>query len=116
MECDGLAELYQDQLIKRIITNLLDIHLLRIVEKEPLWGYKIKKFIANTYGIKIRHSILYPTLNELEKKGFLESQKQTKTGRARKIYKVTEKGKKYIETYYDILNDQINGKDIAQFT
>ncbi|KON33434.1 MAG: hypothetical protein AC479_04460 [miscellaneous Crenarchaeota group-6 archaeon AD8-1] len=112
MECTGSAELYLDQLIKRLIINLLDIHLLRILQKKPLWGYKIKKFIETTYGIKIRHSILYPTLNELEKNGFLDSQKKTKSGRVRKVYKITEKGKKYIESYYYILNDQIHNKDL----
>jgi DNA-binding PadR family transcriptional regulator len=93
--------------------NLLDVYLLRIVQKESLWGYKIKKNIEHTFGIKIRHSILYPTLNDLEKKGFLNSQKQTKSGRARKVYTVTGKGKKYIESYYAVLTDQIKGKDLT---
>jgi DNA-binding PadR family transcriptional regulator len=86
---------------------------LRIVQNEPLWGYKIKKIIENTFAIKIRHGILYPTLNDLEKKGFLKSQKQTKSGRARKVYTITEKGKKYVESYYAVLDDQIKGKDLA---
>jgi DNA-binding PadR family transcriptional regulator len=107
-----LVDSYQDQFIQRLIINLLDVHLLRIVQNQPLWGYKIKKNIENTFNIKIRHSVLYPTLNDLEKKGFLKSQKQTKSGRARKVYTITEKGKKYIESYYAVLDDQINCKDL----
>jgi len=108
-----LVDSYQDQFIQRLILNLLDVHLLRIVQNEPLWGYKIKKDIENAFDIKIRHGILYPTLNNLEKKGFLKSQKQTKSGRARKVYTITGKGKKYIESYYTVLDDQIKGKDLT---
>lgn len=103
----------QDQFIQRLILNLLDVHLLRIVQNEPLWGYKIKKIIETTFALKIRHGILYPTLNDLGKKGFLRSQKQTKSGRARKVYTITEKGKKYVQSYYAVLNDQIKGKDLT---
>jgi DNA-binding PadR family transcriptional regulator len=106
-EENGLVDLYSDQFIQRLILNLLDVHLLRIVQNQPLWGYKIKKNIENAFNIKIRHSILYPTLNDLEKKGFLKSQKQTKSGRVRKVYTITEEGKKYIESYYAVLDDQI---------
>jgi DNA-binding PadR family transcriptional regulator len=92
---------------------MLDVHLLRIIQKEPLWGYKIKKNLEIFFGIRIRHSVLYPTLNDLEKNGFLNSQKQTKSGRARKVYTLTEKGKKYIERYYEVLKNQISSKDIS---
>ena len=107
-----MVDSYQDQFIQRLIINLLDVHLLRIVQNQPLWGYKIKKNIENAFNITIRHSVLYPTLNDLEKKGFLKSQKQTKSGRARKVYTITGNGEKYIESYYAVLDDQINCKDL----
>lgn len=107
-----MANSYKDYFIQRLITNLLDVHLLRIVQNQPLWGYKIKKNIETIFNIKIRHSILYPTLNDLEKKGFLKSRKHTKSGRARKVYTITENGKKYIHSYYSVLKDQIKGSDL----
>ena len=108
-----MIALHQDQLIQRLIISMLDVHLLRIIQKKPLWGYKIKKKLEIFFGIKIRHSVLYPTLNDLEKNGFLNSQKQTKSGRARKVYTITEEGKKYIENYYEVLRNQISSKDIS---
>ncbi len=108
-----MADSYQDQFARRLIQNLLDVHLLRIVQNQPLWGYKIKKDIEEIFNLKIRHGLLYPTLNDLEEKGFLKSQNQTKSGRARKVYTVTETGKKYIESYYSVLRDQIEGIDLA---
>ena len=108
-----MGDSYRDQFVRRLILNLLDVHLLRIVQNQPLWGYKIKKDIEAIFNLKIRHGLLYPTLNNLEEKGFLKSQNQTKSGRARKVYTLTETGKKYIESYYSVLRDQIEGIDLA---
>jgi PadR family transcriptional regulator PadR len=107
-----MAENYRKELVQRIIRNLLDIQLLRMVQAQPLWGYKIKKKVEANFNIKLRHGALYPMLNSLEKKGFLTSQKQTKGGRARKIYTMTKKGTEYLQSYYDTLKEQIEGEDL----
>ena len=107
-----MAETYRKEIVQRIIRNLLDIQLLRMVQAQPLWGYKIKKNIETKFHIKLRHGALYPMLNSLEKKGLLTSQKQTKGGRARKVYTITKKGEKYIQSYYDTLKEQIEGVDL----
>ncbi|MEM3731625.1 MAG: PadR family transcriptional regulator [Candidatus Bathyarchaeia archaeon] len=98
------------QIVQRIIKNLLDIQILKLINTQPMWGYKIKKQIENQYGIKIRHGALYPLLNELERKGLLKSQQQRQNGRTRKTYTITEKGKTYIEAYDSILKEQIQNK------
>jgi PadR family transcriptional regulator PadR len=107
-----MAENYRKELVQRIIKNLLDIQLLRMVQAQPLWGYKIKKKVEANFNMKLRHGALYPMLNSLEKKGFLTSQKQTKGGRARKIYTITKKGTEYVQNYYDTLKEQIEGEDL----
>jgi PadR family transcriptional regulator PadR len=107
-----MAETYRKELVQRIIKNLLDIQLLRMVQAQPLWGYKIKKNVEANFHIKLRHGALYPMLNRLERKGFLTSQKQTKRGRARKIYTITKTGEEYLQSYYDVLKEQIEGEDL----
>jgi PadR family transcriptional regulator PadR len=107
-----MAETYRKQLVQRIIKNMLDIQLLRMVQAQPQWGYSIKKKVETKFRIKLRHGALYPMLNSLEKKGFLTSQKQTKDGRARKIYTITKEGAEYLQSYYDILKQQIEGTDL----
>ncbi len=105
-------ETYQTELVQRIIKNLLDVQLLRIIQTQPLWGYKIKKKVEADFQIKLRHGALYPMLNTLERKGFVTSQKQTKGGRARKVYTLTKNGKEYLQSYYSILKDQIEDEDL----
>ncbi len=105
-----MSETYKKQIVQHIIRNLLDIQLLRIINTEPTWGYKIKKQVETDFNIKIRHGALYPTLNELELKGFVKSEKQQKEGRARKVYTITEDGKIYLQTYFSIIKNQLENQ------
>jgi PadR family transcriptional regulator PadR len=107
-----MAETYRKELVQRMIKNLLDIQLLRMVQAHPLWGYMIKKKVETNFQIKLRHGALYPMLNSLERKGFLTSQKQPKGGRVRKVYTITKDGKEYLQSYYDILKEHLEGKDL----
>ena len=107
-----MSEAQRKELVKRVIKNLLDVHLLRMVQTQPLWGYMIKKKVEANFQIKLRHGALYPMLNSLEQKGFLTSQIQTKNGRARKVYSITKSGRQYLQSYYSILKDQIKGEDL----
>jgi DNA-binding PadR family transcriptional regulator len=102
-----MSENYKKEIVQHIIRNLLYIQLLRIIKAQPTWGYKIKKQVEADFNVKLRHGALYSTLNNLEEKGFVESSKQQKDGRARKVYKITEKGKIYLQTYYSILQGQL---------
>jgi len=83
-----------------------------MVQAQPLWGYKIKKKVEANFNMKLRHGALYPMLNRLERKGLLSSQRQTKGGRARKVYTITINGKAYLQAYYSILKDQLKDEDL----
>lgn len=107
-----MTEAYRKETVQRITRNLLDIQMLRLIRTQPMWGYMIKKQAETKYGVKLRHGALYPLLNTLEKESFLTSQKQQKGGRTRKVYTITRKGTEYLETYYSILREQLEGKDL----
>jgi DNA-binding PadR family transcriptional regulator len=109
---EKLTENFKKEIVQRITRNLLDIQLLRLIQTQPMWGYKIKKQVETKFDVRLRHGALYPLLNALEEKGFLTSQKQQQGGRTRKVYTITKKGVDYIETYDTILKEQIEHKDI----
>jgi DNA-binding PadR family transcriptional regulator len=77
-----------------------------------MWGYKIKKQVEEKFDVKLGHGALYPLLNELERKGFLTSQKQKQGGRTRKVYKATAKGEEYVEIYRSVLREELRDEDI----
>jgi DNA-binding PadR family transcriptional regulator len=110
---NNLTEQFKKEIVQRITKNLLDIQILRLVQAQPMWGYKIKKQAETKFGVKLRHGTLYPLLNTLEQKSFLTSQKQQQGGRTRKVYSITKKGNEYVETYDDVLKEQIQKQDIA---
>jgi len=112
LESERLTETFRKELVQRMTRNLLDIQILRLVQAQPMWGYKIKKVVEVLFSVRLRHGALYPLLNKLERKGFLTSEKQKQGGRTRKVYTITRKGKLYIEAYAGILKEQLEGIDI----
>ena len=106
-----MSETYKKEIVQHIIRNLLDIQLLRIVHAQPTWGYQIKKQVEEEFNVKLRHGALYPALNTLERRGFLESKMQQKSGRSRKVYAITESGKTYLQTYYLIIQSQLGNEN-----
>jgi len=107
-----VAEIFKKRIVQRITRNLLDIQILRLIQPEPIWGYKIKKQAEADFGVKRRHGALYPLLNRLENESFVTGQKQKQDGRTRKVYSITQKGKNYLQAYYSVIQEQMNGKDV----
>jgi DNA-binding PadR family transcriptional regulator len=107
-----VAEIFRKEIVQRIVRNLLDIQILRLIQTEPMWGYKIKKQTEAKFGVKLRHGALYPLLNRLEKESFVAGQKQKQGGRTRKVYTLTRKGEEYVEAYNTILEQQVARQDL----
>ncbi|MBA4317035.1 MAG: PadR family transcriptional regulator [Flavobacterium sp.] len=75
--------------------------LLGILRNGESYGYqivqKVKKFSDG--GIELSDGMLYPVLHKLEKEGFISSEwKISDENRMRKYYRLTEAGKKELET------------------
>jgi PadR family transcriptional regulator PadR len=107
-----LTENLRKEIVQRITRNLLDIQILRLVQVQPMWGYRVKKQVETKFDVKLRHGALYPLLNELEHRRFLTSKKEQQGGRTRKVYKITREGEQYVETYHEVLKEQIKMHDL----
>jgi DNA-binding PadR family transcriptional regulator len=92
---------------RRFVKSFLDMLVLRLIQTQPMWGYKILKETEAQYQIKLRHGALYPLLNTLETNGYIKSTKQLKKGRIRKVYQITPKGTNLIKTYQNFLKQQL---------
>jgi PadR family transcriptional regulator PadR len=107
-----MSEAFKKELVQRITRNLLDIQILRLIQTQPMWGYRIKKQAEAKFDVKLGHGALYPLLNRLEKESFVTAKKQKQGGRTRKVYAITGKGQQYMEAYNIILKEQIKGQDL----
>ncbi|MCW4005637.1 MAG: PadR family transcriptional regulator [Candidatus Bathyarchaeota archaeon] len=76
----------------RLMKGLLDIIILEILNNEPMHGYQIISSIRKDFGICFGPSSIYPMLNNLEKKGYIQSEWNTTKERPRKTYQLTTEG------------------------
>lgn len=109
-----MTENPKKQFVQRMTKNFLDVLILRLIQSEPMWGYRIIQKTKTLFGIKLRHGALYPLLNTLETEGYAQSEKVTIKGRVRKIYYITQKGTQLVEAYYDFLKEQLWKLDLKE--
>ncbi len=100
-------EAFTRDMKRRFVKGFLDMLVLKLIQNEPTWGYKILKQTERLYQIKLRHGALYPLLNTLESRGFIKSKQELKKGRIRKVYQITPKGTQLVNTYVDFLKQQL---------
>jgi PadR family transcriptional regulator, regulatory protein PadR len=79
-----------------LLKNSSDSLLLSLLERQPMYGYKIvKELEEKSQGyFRLKEGTLYPALHRLEKSGLITGQWQLLiNGRQRRYYYITAKGK-----------------------
>ena len=74
--------------------------VLRLLESRPMYGYELVEALAAVSDgvLDMGQSTLYPMLYNLESKKLLAASWQTAdSGRRRKYYRVTAKGRRWLE-------------------
>ena len=92
---------------RRFVKSFLDMLILKLIQNEPIWGYKILKETKELYQVKLSHGALYPLLNMLEINGYVKSKQELHKGRIRKVYEITRKGTQLLNTYQNFLKQQL---------
>lgn len=85
-----------DKGMTAVSTSLLILHLL---EKTDMYGYQIISELAarSNHVFEFQEGTLYPVLHGMEKDKYIEAYRLTgENGRARKYYRITERGKKQL--------------------
>jgi len=102
-----LNEAFIQDMKRRFVKSFLDMIILKLIQDEPIWGYKILKETKELYHVKLRHGALYPLLNMLEMNGYVKSKQELHKGRIRKVYEITRKGTQLLSTYQNFLEKQL---------
>ncbi len=94
-------------LLKGTLSTLV---LKLLAQNGQMYGYEIIQRItaASDERLKITEGALYPTLHKLEAEGLLETEKRPVSGRVRKYYALSPKGKKACEDKLSQLRDFID--------
>ncbi|MFD1040157.1 PadR family transcriptional regulator [Virgibacillus byunsanensis] len=86
---------------KDLMRGSIDILLLSLVAKNDTYGYEMVKNLKQSSNelYNMSEGTLYPALKRMEKKDWIESYwGDSETGGRRKYYKITDKGKKELDT------------------
>lgn len=79
------------------ISSLVKFYTILLLNEESKHGYDLMKELEKKLGRKISTSQVYPFLNILKKNKLIEIKKIGE--RKKKIYKLTKKGKKFINSF-----------------
>jgi PadR family transcriptional regulator PadR len=74
----------------------LDLLLLATIAEQPLHGYAVIESLRTRSGeaFDLPEGTVYPALHRLERAGHLDSKWTTANGRRRRVYALTDKGRK----------------------
>ena len=85
---------------KELLKGNTSLILLKTLESEPKYGYRIIKDLEVTSNniFEFKEGTIYPLLHNLEEKGYIKSfWENTASKRKRKYYAITSKGRKVLK-------------------
>jgi PadR family transcriptional regulator PadR len=84
-----------------LLQGTLELLILKTIALAPVHGYAIAQRIQQVSrdALQVQQGSLYPVLYRLEERGYIQGQwHETEQGRMAKVYSVTRKGAKKLET------------------
>lgn len=81
----------KEQILKGIITLLI----MRFLVDKPMYGYSLQLAISEKIGRDMPQGTIYVLLKSLEKRGLIELC-ETQVERDRKLYSITQEGRKFL--------------------
>jgi len=81
------------KVVREFQRGAVRLHILHHAAEHEIYGAWIAKELAR-HGHDISPGTLYPTLHRLEADGLLTSEQRVVDGRARRVYRVTQAGRR----------------------
>lgn len=88
------------QIERELLKGVLPIAVLKLLVAKPMYGYELVAEVSRRSDgvLKLGHSTLYPLLYNLEAQGLIEADwRSSESGRDRKYYRLTDKGRNRLE-------------------
>jgi len=98
-------------MIRTFFLGFIRMHLIYHALKEPIFGLDMIRELKR-HGYDLSPGTIYPILHNLEKEGYLVSEKKLENGKIRKYYHSTFEAKKALQEAivkaYELLNELKN--------
>jgi len=105
-----MEENLKKEIVQHITKNLLDIQILRIINKQPTWGYQIRipNKKANRSHVRTKNTPRspIPTTTKTRKQRTNHKPKTTTRKTHKKNVHTNRERKKYMTAYYNVIKEQ----------
>ncbi|MGQ9532479.1 MAG: PadR family transcriptional regulator [Desulfotomaculales bacterium] len=78
-----------------LFSGLIRLHILYHASQGPIFGLWIIRELER-HGYRLSPGTLYPILHGMEKRGYLVSGTEEAGGRRRRVYRITEEGRRVL--------------------
>ena len=97
-----------DNWIVQVRKGVLELCILRALERDERYGYELVKTLAAVPGLSLSEGTLYPLLSRLRVAGLVSTRlEESAEGPARKYYSLTRDGRRTLATMNEFL-DELN--------
>ncbi|MCW4016544.1 MAG: PadR family transcriptional regulator [Candidatus Bathyarchaeota archaeon] len=103
-----------NQIQAQIIRGLRYFIVLRILKNQPMHGYGIIRIIRKKFGIYLGPSSIYPLLNDLENRKYLDSTWETENFHPKRIYNLTSQGQNMLNRMERSFGPIIMGNELSK--
>ena len=104
----------ESDVLRHLFTGFVRLHILYHASKEAICGIEIMEELRH-HGYTIGPGTLYPILHGLEKSGHLACADEVVSGRRRKNFRITPRGRKLLadarEKLKELASEIIDDKD-----
>ncbi|MCW3992172.1 MAG: helix-turn-helix transcriptional regulator [Candidatus Bathyarchaeota archaeon] len=95
------------ELRRRLARGFLDLLILRLLMREPLWGYRMMSMLRKDHGIRVGPPVVYPLLNSMEADGLVESEDVYEGRRRRRVFRATRRGLELVRCFEAVLSEML---------
>lgn len=90
-----VADIMADDLMRHFFGGFVRLHILYHAGKEPICGVEMIEELRR-HGYKLSPGTLYPILHHLQEAGYISCLEAVVSGKRRKNYRITKKGKRLL--------------------
>ena len=99
-----------------LLKGTLDVLVLRALSVEPLHGYGVSRWVAETTEgiLAVEEAALYQALHRMERRGWLTSEwGRSEKNRRAKFYSLTERGRAQLEEETGVMQRYVRALVLA---
>jgi PadR family transcriptional regulator PadR len=103
-----------NSVLKHLFTGFVRLHILYHAHKQPVCGVELMEELRH-HGYQVGPGTLYPVLHGLEKAGYIKSKEETVSGKRRKNFRTTARGRKLLaearEKLIELASEVVEDRD-----